>query len=184
MAHLHMPYTDSQLGTQQHPLFIPIPSPKDSSLAGQHFDPTSTVPASTLPSIDSSTPGLDPKPLPPLDSSVRQQHDPSSAHVPCQQLSSGQTLVPSRSRNTTPAGPATKRRDRSASTARIFQCNWAGCDTRPTFNRPADLWRHIKHLHLSPGSHVCLIDGCGRSFNRNDNLTEHALRVHGYQSTR
>ncbi|RAH73795.1 uncharacterized protein BO66DRAFT_388477 [Aspergillus aculeatinus CBS 121060] len=176
-------YIDAQPNNQRHPLFIPTPSPRLYSPARQDFGRTTPVMASTLPFIDSSAPGLGTVRLPPLDSSPHQQHEPPFVHVPGQQLSSGQTL-PSRSRNTPRTGLATEHRDRTASTIGIFQCDWKGCDARPTFHRSADLWRHIKHLHLSPGSHVCLIDGCGRSFNRNDNLTEHALRVHGYPSIR
>lgn len=104
-------YINAQPNDQQHPLFIPTPSPRLYSPARQDFGRTTPVMASTLPFIDRSAPGLGTVPLPPLASSPRQQHDPSFVHVPGQQLSSGQTL-PARSRNTPRIGPATEHRDR------------------------------------------------------------------------
>ncbi|PYI09408.1 hypothetical protein BO78DRAFT_38564 [Aspergillus sclerotiicarbonarius CBS 121057] len=59
-----------------------------------------------------------------------------------------------------------------------LRCQWKDCTTRPTFNRWEDLSRHIKTIHVFPHSYVCPVIGCGRLFNRKDNLEEHMSRHH------
>ncbi|PYI19598.1 hypothetical protein BO99DRAFT_137642 [Aspergillus violaceofuscus CBS 115571] len=180
-----MAYTDPQLDPQQQPpsLFFHAPTSDRFSPARQYTGPTSTVTADSSSVTDNSTLGLGTSQFLPQESSLHRQHHGSSANVPSSQLS-GTDVVSPRSKNAGRPDTAAERRNSTVSRTSTLQCDWRGCDTHPTFNRAADLWRHIKHLHLSPASHVCWIDGCGRSFNRPDNLTEHALRVHGYRSTR
>ncbi|RAL17379.1 uncharacterized protein BO97DRAFT_439320 [Aspergillus homomorphus CBS 101889] len=57
-------------------------------------------------------------------------------------------------------------------------CQWSGCRTEATFRRQVDLWRHIRHLHLSPRSIICPHQSCGRVFNRDANLREHLSHIH------
>ncbi|PYI09415.1 hypothetical protein BO78DRAFT_415692 [Aspergillus sclerotiicarbonarius CBS 121057] len=59
-----------------------------------------------------------------------------------------------------------------------LQCGWAGCTNSKSFNRPADLLRHVRNLHVTPNAYVCRVNNCGRAFNRKDNLMEHIARVH------
>ncbi|PYH83336.1 hypothetical protein BO82DRAFT_400727 [Aspergillus uvarum CBS 121591] len=109
--------------------------------------------------------------------SLRRQHYPSAVRVPGQQLPGAQDVSP-RSRNTARPALAAEHRDSPV------QCDWRGCGTRPTFKRTADLWRHIKSLHLWPGSYVCPDEGCRDRFNRDDNRHDHAMRMHGHQGPR
>lgn len=67
----------------------------------------------------------------------------------------------------------------SRASAEPFQCKWKDCRSTQSFGRLNVLWRHIETQHLFPGAYKCHREGCGRSFNRKDNLGEHALRVHG-----
>ncbi|KAL2835421.1 hypothetical protein BJY01DRAFT_252658 [Aspergillus pseudoustus] len=60
----------------------------------------------------------------------------------------------------------------------ILKCEWHGCTYRGTFSRPGQLRRHVNTKHISPGSFVCPVTECGRSFNRKDNLGAHMQRVH------
>ncbi|GFN13684.1 uncharacterized protein AtWU_03483 [Aspergillus tubingensis] len=59
-----------------------------------------------------------------------------------------------------------------------LRCGWVDCTARSTFNRWADLSRHIKTIHVFPASHVCEV--CDHTFNRKDNLVEHQLRTHRF----
>ncbi|RAK96519.1 C2H2-type zinc finger protein [Aspergillus ibericus CBS 121593] len=56
-----------------------------------------------------------------------------------------------------------------------LRCEWRGCTYRNTFNRPADLIRHVRNLHVAPRSFACYM--CGRRFNQAYNLRNH-MRVH------
>ncbi|KAE8359566.1 hypothetical protein BDV27DRAFT_149476 [Aspergillus caelatus] len=58
------------------------------------------------------------------------------------------------------------------------RCKWEGCTSTKCFNREADLLRHVKTIHIAPRSYRCNVDGCFKSFNTDDNLKEHILRVH------
>ncbi|KAJ5501182.1 hypothetical protein N7453_005999 [Penicillium expansum] len=58
-----------------------------------------------------------------------------------------------------------------------FKCGWNGCLSTKSFGRLNVLWRHIETQHLLPGAYKCHREGCGKSFNRKDNLGEHVLRV-------
>lgn len=68
---------------------------------------------------------------------------------------------------------------KAEASAEPFECKWKGCQSTKSFGRLNVLWRHIETQHLFPGAYKCHREGCGRSFNRKDNLGEHALRVHG-----
>ncbi|KAJ5870398.1 hypothetical protein N7455_005339 [Penicillium solitum] len=68
---------------------------------------------------------------------------------------------------------------KAKASAEPFQCKWKDCRSTQSFGRLNVLWRHIETQHLFPGAYKCHREGCGRSFNRKDNLGEHALRVHG-----
>ncbi|PYH90950.1 hypothetical protein BO71DRAFT_401796 [Aspergillus ellipticus CBS 707.79] len=59
-----------------------------------------------------------------------------------------------------------------------LKCEWKNCKYTHTFNRPAELLRHVKTIHISPQSHMCRYRGCSRTFNRKDKLGEHMLRAH------
>ncbi|OOF91967.1 hypothetical protein ASPCADRAFT_210847 [Aspergillus carbonarius ITEM 5010] len=61
-----------------------------------------------------------------------------------------------------------------------LRCEWKGCVYRNTFNRSADLIRHVKTIHVLPHSFTCDMPGCERSFSRKDNFMEHKLRVHHF----
>ncbi|RAK97360.1 uncharacterized protein BO80DRAFT_194329 [Aspergillus ibericus CBS 121593] len=65
--------------------------------------------------------------------------------------------------------------------ASTLTCGWNGCTYIRPFNRPADLLRHIKNIHVSPQSYPCWVPGCHRIFNRKDNLVEHLCRFHHLQ---
>ncbi|PLB47414.1 hypothetical protein P170DRAFT_240654 [Aspergillus steynii IBT 23096] len=58
-----------------------------------------------------------------------------------------------------------------------LQCEWKGCTYEKGFKRDADLWRHIKSLHLAP-SYRCGFPGCSRLFNRKDKIKEHVDKAH------
>ncbi|KAE8141789.1 hypothetical protein BDV38DRAFT_278572 [Aspergillus pseudotamarii] len=58
------------------------------------------------------------------------------------------------------------------------RCKWEGCTSTKSFNREADLLRHVRTIHIAPRSYRCNVDGCLKSFNRSDNLKGHMLRVH------
>ncbi|EAU39310.1 predicted protein [Aspergillus terreus NIH2624] len=66
---------------------------------------------------------------------------------------------------------------KSRSSTQRFRCDRNGCDYTGTFGRKAELMRHIESKHVNPGAHKCPAPGCGRVFNRKDNLEEH-MRVH------
>lgn len=57
-------------------------------------------------------------------------------------------------------------------------CKWEGCKYEGSFHRVADLLRHIRTVHISPGSYTCPVAGCLKSFNRRDNLEAHVQRIH------
>jgi hypothetical protein len=57
-------------------------------------------------------------------------------------------------------------------------CKWAACNYSGSFRRAADLMRHLKTTHVSPGSYVCPAADCHKSFNRKDKMDEHVRRVH------
>jgi hypothetical protein len=57
-------------------------------------------------------------------------------------------------------------------------CKWEGCKYEGSFRRVADLLRHIRTVHISPGSYTCPVAGCLKSFNRRDNLEAHVQRIH------
>ncbi|RAH49545.1 uncharacterized protein BO95DRAFT_459937 [Aspergillus brunneoviolaceus CBS 621.78] len=169
MAHTPA-HIDPQLDRQQHPLNSPTAHAGRSSQVRERAGSTRNL---------------------------RRQHYPSAGHVPGQQSPGAQVTSP-RSRHTARPAFAAEHRDRcscppfciprssftangkgrAGSTPSPVQCNWRGCGTRPTFNRPLDLWRHIKSLHLWPGSYRCPDEGCGELFNRNDNRHDHAMRMH------
>jgi hypothetical protein len=58
-------------------------------------------------------------------------------------------------------------------------CKWEGCKHTRSFSREADLVRHIKTVHISPGSYICPEVGCRKACSRKDNLEAHRQRVHG-----
>ncbi|RMZ39659.1 hypothetical protein AFCA_002547 [Aspergillus flavus] len=62
------------------------------------------------------------------------------------------------------------------------RCRWEGCTSTRCFNREADLLRHVRYIHIAPQSYQCDVNGCFKSFNRGDNLKDHKLRVHGWDS--
>ncbi|PYI09416.1 hypothetical protein BO78DRAFT_38605 [Aspergillus sclerotiicarbonarius CBS 121057] len=61
-----------------------------------------------------------------------------------------------------------------------LRCEWKDCVYKNVFNRPADLIRHLKTMHVTPHSFRCDIQGCNKTFSRKDNLMEHKLRVHHF----
>ncbi|KNG91508.1 hypothetical protein ANOM_000048 [Aspergillus nomiae NRRL 13137] len=63
----------------------------------------------------------------------------------------------------------------------LFRCGWKDCTYDGTFGREAELMRHVKLLHVSPRSYECRMLGCGRVFNRRDNLLDHRRRAHPIQ---
>lgn len=58
-------------------------------------------------------------------------------------------------------------------------CKWEGCKYADPFSRAADLLRHVKTVHISPGSYTCSEPRCGKSCSRKDNLAAHRQRIHG-----
>ncbi|KAJ5618663.1 hypothetical protein N7528_006774 [Penicillium herquei] len=62
-----------------------------------------------------------------------------------------------------------------------FHCDWPGCQYRGSFGRNTELQRHIKNLHVLPGSYKCPVPGCRVSCNRDDNLKSHQRNVHGWK---
>ncbi|PYI09423.1 hypothetical protein BO78DRAFT_415700 [Aspergillus sclerotiicarbonarius CBS 121057] len=66
-----------------------------------------------------------------------------------------------------------------------LRCEWRGCTYFHTFNRHADLLRHVKNLHVTPRSYACPI--CDRRFNQSYNMRNHIrthyLRPSGYPGT-
>ncbi|KAE8356033.1 hypothetical protein BDV28DRAFT_145535 [Aspergillus coremiiformis] len=76
-----------------------------------------------------------------------------------------------------PSNPATVN-ERENRDRRHLRCRWEGCTFTRAFNRDADLVRHLKTIHISPRSYRCTVDGCFKSFNREDRLNDHKLRVH------
>ncbi|KAJ5726843.1 hypothetical protein N7493_005870 [Penicillium malachiteum] len=73
--------------------------------------------------------------------------------------------------------PQTKEKSRTAR----FQCDWPGCQYSGSFGRNTELQRHIKTLHVLPGSFKCPVSGCCVSCNREDNLKSHQRNVHGWK---
>ncbi|PWY69657.1 hypothetical protein BO94DRAFT_590440 [Aspergillus sclerotioniger CBS 115572] len=61
-----------------------------------------------------------------------------------------------------------------------LRCEWKGCNYRNSFNRPTDLIRHVKTIHILPHSFTCDVPGCDKTFSRKDNFMEHKLRVHRF----
>ena len=59
-----------------------------------------------------------------------------------------------------------------------FSCKWEGCQYPRPFGREAELVRHLKSVHIKPGAYICPDLGCGKPFNRKDNLDAHRQRVH------
>ncbi|RAK97359.1 uncharacterized protein BO80DRAFT_194322 [Aspergillus ibericus CBS 121593] len=59
-----------------------------------------------------------------------------------------------------------------------LRCEWKDCTYKNGFNRPADLLRHVKTMHVTPQSFKCDFPGCKRTFSRKDNLRGHQLHVH------
>ncbi|RAK96518.1 uncharacterized protein BO80DRAFT_449248 [Aspergillus ibericus CBS 121593] len=57
-----------------------------------------------------------------------------------------------------------------------LRCGWAGCAYTGSFTREADLWRHIRNLHVAPGSFPCFI--CGQTFNQLYNQRSHMRARH------
>lgn len=57
-------------------------------------------------------------------------------------------------------------------------CEWRGCRYAGSFGNPNSLIRHVRATHVSPRSFLCPFQGCGRPFNRKDNLDAHILRSH------
>ncbi|PYI09424.1 hypothetical protein BO78DRAFT_38651 [Aspergillus sclerotiicarbonarius CBS 121057] len=57
-----------------------------------------------------------------------------------------------------------------------LRCRRMGCTSTSSFTREADLWRHIRNLHVTPGSYPCLI--CGRRFNQEYNQRNHMRTRH------
>ncbi|KAL4908896.1 hypothetical protein BDW74DRAFT_74383 [Aspergillus multicolor] len=78
-----------------------------------------------------------------------------------------------------PSGFAGRLHSAYDASPRVLRCEWKDCPHRNPFRREGDLLRHVKGAHVSPRSFVCTIDGCWKSFNRNDNLQEHVRRCHG-----
>ncbi|KAE8415233.1 hypothetical protein BDV36DRAFT_263237 [Aspergillus pseudocaelatus] len=107
-----------------------------------------------------------------------------TAGYPYGYLPSNTTLAP----HTLPVQPQSMKAQRetgaketkeSGKNHRLVQrCKWEGCTSIKCFNREADLLRHVKTIHIAPRSYRCNVDGCFKSFNRDDNLKEHMLRVH------
>ncbi|RDW68828.1 uncharacterized protein DSM5745_08588 [Aspergillus mulundensis] len=63
-------------------------------------------------------------------------------------------------------------------TRRVFRCKWQGCDGSHYFKREGDLVRHLRTIHISPGSYPCHAEGCTKVFGRRDHLCQHTKRRH------
>ncbi|CEL08218.1 hypothetical protein ASPCAL11369 [Aspergillus calidoustus] len=61
---------------------------------------------------------------------------------------------------------------------RSLKCEWRGCTYTGTFSRPAQLKRHADTQHIYPGSFVCPVSGCDKTFNRKDNLGVNLRQMH------
>jgi hypothetical protein len=57
-------------------------------------------------------------------------------------------------------------------------CKWEGCKFERSFGREAELLRHIRTTHISPGLYACPEAGCRKSCSRKDNLQAHRRRAH------
>ncbi|KAB8264686.1 hypothetical protein BDV32DRAFT_117399 [Aspergillus pseudonomiae] len=98
------------------------------------------------------------------------------AEQPSEQLANSQATANARGARTPRRSP----QPRDNGTA-LFQCGWKDCTYDGTFGREAELIRHVKLLHVSPRSYECRMPGCGRVFNRRDNLFDHRRRAHPSQ---
>jgi hypothetical protein len=78
---------------------------------------------------------------------------------------------PERDPNTATRPPTTSRFSKP--------CKWEGCKNTHPFSREADLLRHVKSVHISPGSYTCSEPRCRKSCSRKDNLAAHRQRIHG-----
>ncbi|KAL5356397.1 hypothetical protein BJX96DRAFT_105859 [Aspergillus floccosus] len=63
----------------------------------------------------------------------------------------------------------------------LFRCQWKDCAYSGSFGRRTELRRHVETQHLAPSAYRCSERGCGRLFNRRDNLDEHLRRVHSWR---
>ncbi|OGM49576.1 hypothetical protein ABOM_001656 [Aspergillus bombycis] len=61
---------------------------------------------------------------------------------------------------------------------RNLRCEWEGCKNSRQFNRPAELRRHVRTIHVFPKAYECTYAGCRQLFNRKDNLKEHMIKRH------
>lgn len=61
-----------------------------------------------------------------------------------------------------------------------LKCRWKDCQYTGTFGRKTDLMRHLETQHVSTKAYKCSFPGCGRRFNRDDNLQGHLRKVHGH----
>ncbi|KAJ5154536.1 uncharacterized protein N7500_009975 [Penicillium coprophilum] len=59
-----------------------------------------------------------------------------------------------------------------------FKCEWKGCRYDRLFSRKGVLMRHIETQHVTPGAFKCPDPGCGRAFNRRENLKAHRQTIH------
>jgi uncharacterized Zn-finger protein len=59
-----------------------------------------------------------------------------------------------------------------------LRCYWPACTYTGTFSKKGQLTRHVNTKHISPGSFECPQLGCGKAFDRKDNLGEHMRRIH------
>ncbi|KAH8700485.1 hypothetical protein BGW36DRAFT_374239 [Talaromyces proteolyticus] len=75
-----------------------------------------------------------------------------------------------RSTETLPSGEANQ--------TAAMECKWEGCKYNGHFARTVDLERHVKSVHISPGSYQCPAEGCCKFFNRKDNCNAHFNRRH------
>jgi len=80
--------------------------------------------------------------------------------------------------STLSGGPLATSGDVEAGQEAAMRCKWEGCTYRGCFARKEDLERHVKSVHISPGSYPCSAVGCGKVFNRKDNRDEHFRRRH------
>ncbi|KAJ5483295.1 hypothetical protein N7530_002541 [Penicillium desertorum] len=113
--------------------------------------------------------------------SVPQQQNATSARIAADLDLSQEPAVISRGRNNTRS--SARRRQISGSSSHShddpqFQCKWKGCGYRGTFKRESSLVRHIRKIHISPLAHPCPVQGCGKVFNRADNLAQHTRSNH------
>lgn len=61
----------------------------------------------------------------------------------------------------------------------VLRCQWKDCTYTRAFGRPKDLMRHIETQHVSPKAYKCWFPGCGKEYNRDDNLRVHLRKAHG-----